>query len=247
MRSSPSLDGRVLAKCRKGEPVKYLTRSLEQSRIGNTLHYWFKVANQKGTSGWIYGRYVSVLYHDTPGNMGILRDLIQREFTDLLFKDGIIFHHFQLETDQFLGKDYFRFNFQYTREGIVTCGTSLFRKQGDRYIKLAEAPCRQTWYFFDFEKDGFAEIVALDESKRSVFVYSEKTRREIFQYALYAQGKFEITDDTHGSYIEVVKTRANQACEIVVHTQESDYHPMQKTVYRWNGQTFFPVPDSSSR
>jgi hypothetical protein len=198
---------------------------------------------RKTVRGWIYGRYLSLLHPDTPGERGILRRLIYREFHDRLFRGKETFTHFDLEKTEFMGKVYYRLEYRYEREDIITCGTYVYIKSAAAYIRIAETPCSQFWYFFDLNKDGYTEIVALDSSRRSVFVYSEKQREEIFQYALFSQeGGFEITDEIHGSYIEVEKISGGRSCRIIVYRQESVYHPVQKTVYTWNGSTFSSNP-----
>jgi hypothetical protein len=237
LRSRPSLDAKVVSKCKKSEPVIYMMKSKQKTQIGKLNEYWYKIRTQEGIVGWIYGHYLNILTHDKKGLDGLLRDLIEREFKDQLFQLPNIFYTLELESVHFRQKTYYLFHTHWKAQEVVSCETMIYLHIDD-LMKIAEAPCNHQFLFFDFEKDGFAEIIALDKTKRSVFVYSEKLRKDIFTYSFYSEGSFDFLEDTYGSYIEIKEKSEGKPCDIVVHLQESPYHPLKSSVYHWNGSTF---------
>jgi hypothetical protein len=238
VRSSPSLKGKRLIKCTLGEPVLTFGKSKTKMRIGGDRFYWIKIKTQDHVEGWIYGKYVQVLDDAVKGRAVHLKRFVEREFKEYLFSPNHHFSDLVLSIRTFQKKPYGILSFTWQHDEVTSRGYYVYAMNGD-HAKIAETQSGSRHLFYDLDSDGYAEIITLGKKNpTSIYVFSEKSRKSIFGYSLYADGPFQPLDRIYDSHIEVRDIVPRKNCEIVVHIRKKPGASVEKRHYRWDGTTF---------
>ncbi|MBP7738066.1 MAG: SH3 domain-containing protein [Spirochaetes bacterium] len=60
MRIDPMIFSGIVTELNKGTSVQVLEKSREQSWVGKTSGYWYKVSTKEGLTGWVFGPNISI-------------------------------------------------------------------------------------------------------------------------------------------------------------------------------------------
>lgn len=59
LRNSPGVQGKIVGKIAKDELLIQVEKSSDVAQVGDVRDYWYRVMNQKGQQGWIFGKFLS--------------------------------------------------------------------------------------------------------------------------------------------------------------------------------------------
>lgn len=240
---TPSSKSKPIYKCVNREIVFYLGKSEKNKE----KKLWFKVKTQKKDIdhiiGWVEDKCFKLLGDNKTGEEKILKDLIDKEFYTQLFYDTFYYNPV-LEIKKFNKKDYYIFTYQAEdmdpddhQNYDCSC---VYIKENDKLTCLTsisgnDAPFK----FYDLNNDGYAEIIVSGTNfEKGLRVYSEKQRKNIFEFNLYRQKVENFKYFINNSRIELKEIDPGKSCEIIAYIREKKNKPMKKIVFKWNGETF---------
>lgn len=59
LRNSPGVQGKIVGKIARGELLIQVEKSYDVAQVGDVRDYWYRVMNQRGQQGWIFGKFLS--------------------------------------------------------------------------------------------------------------------------------------------------------------------------------------------
>ncbi len=59
LRNSPGVQGKIVGKIAKDELLIQVEKSSDVAQVGDVRDFWYRVMNQKGQQGWIFGKFLS--------------------------------------------------------------------------------------------------------------------------------------------------------------------------------------------
>ncbi len=72
MRIDPMIFSGIVTELNKGATVQVLEKSSEQSWVGKTSGYWYKVSTKEGLTGWVFGPNISIYSSKSKDSMDVV-------------------------------------------------------------------------------------------------------------------------------------------------------------------------------